>query len=71
MKNTNYGLEGNNYVQTFPNKPMDVTGQQVNQPIQQYQWKNQQPMFSKQCQTVNKQNKYEIFENKHTLKFKI
>lgn len=46
MKNTNYGLQGNNYVQTFPNKPMDITGQQVNQPIQQYQWKNQQPMFS-------------------------
>lgn len=45
MKNANYGLQGNNYIQTFPNKPMDSNGQ-VNQPIQQYQWKNQQPIFS-------------------------
>jgi len=49
MKDVNYGLsQGNNYIQTLPipNKPMDITGQQVNQPIQQYQWKNQQPIFS-------------------------
>lgn len=26
---------------------MDITGQQINQPVQQYQWKNQQQMFSK------------------------
>lgn len=46
-KDTNYGLQGNNYGQTFPSKSMDVTGvQQVNQPMQQYQWKNQQPIFS-------------------------
>lgn len=47
MKDTSYGLQGNNYVQTIPNKPMDITGPQLNQPMQQYQWKNQQPMFSK------------------------
>ncbi|XP_060867498.1 uncharacterized protein LOC132942853 [Metopolophium dirhodum] len=47
MKDANYGLaQGNNYIQTLSNKPMDITGQQVNQPIQQYQWKNQQPIFS-------------------------
>jgi len=47
MKDTNYGLaQGNNYIQTLSNKPMDITGQQVNQPLQQYQWKNQQPIFS-------------------------
>jgi len=49
VKDVNYGLaQGNNYIQTLPipNKPMDITGQQVNQPIQQYQWKNQQPIFS-------------------------
>lgn len=47
MKDANYGLtQGNNYVQTLSNKPMDTMGQQVNQPIQQFQWKNQQPMFS-------------------------
>lgn len=46
-KDTNYGLQGNNYGQTFPSKSIDVTGgQQVNQPMQQYQWKNQQPIFS-------------------------
>lgn len=45
-KDTNYGLQGNNYVQTFPSKPIDITGHQVNQPVQQYQWKNQQPIFS-------------------------
>lgn len=47
MKDTSYGLQGNNYIQTIPNKPMDITGSQLNQPMQQYQWKNQQPMFSK------------------------
>lgn len=47
MKDANYGLaQGNNYIQTLSNKPMDIAGQQVNQPIQQYQWKNQQPIFS-------------------------
>lgn len=47
MKDANYGLtQGNNYIQTLSNKPMDTMGQQVNQPIQQYQWKNQQPIFS-------------------------
>lgn len=40
---TNYGLQGNNYIQTFPNKPMDVNGQQG---VQLYQWKNQQPIIS-------------------------
>jgi len=49
VKDVNYGLaQGNTYIQTLPipNKPIDITGQQVNQPIQQYQWKNQQPIFS-------------------------
>jgi len=47
MKDANYGLvQGNNYIQTFPNKPIDLNRQQVNQPNQQYQWKNQQAMFS-------------------------
>lgn len=26
---------------------MDITGPQLNQPMQQYQWKNQPPMFGK------------------------
>lgn len=43
-KDTNYGLQGNNYLHTFPNKPIDVNGQQGNQQMQQ--WKNQQPVFS-------------------------
>lgn len=46
IKDANYGLaQGNNYIQTLSNKPIDITVQQVNQPIQQYQWKNQQPIF--------------------------
>lgn len=43
MKDTNYGLQGNQ--QVISNKPPEQI-QQVNQPIP-YQWKNQQQMFSK------------------------
>ncbi|VVC37854.1 Hypothetical protein CINCED_3A016074 [Cinara cedri] len=47
MKEPNYGFKENNYnVQTYSNKPMDITGQQINQPMQQYQWKNQPQVFS-------------------------
>lgn len=44
IKDTNYGLQGNQ--QVLSNKPLDIPGQQVNQPVP-YQWKNQQQMFSK------------------------
>ncbi|XP_050423901.1 uncharacterized protein LOC126835389 isoform X2 [Adelges cooleyi] len=35
-----------NYPQTFPNKPIDASGQQINPSMPQYQWKNQPPVYS-------------------------
>ncbi|XP_050538081.1 uncharacterized protein LOC126903714 [Daktulosphaira vitifoliae] len=55
-KETNYAISNNNYVQSFPNKPVETSAHLLNSPMnlqQQNQWRNQQPLYGSNIVNYN------------------